>query len=91
MTVEKHDFGYHVWHFHKETATIHREDGPAMLTPNSQEWVKHNKYHREDGPARMFKINSEGDHFHCEWWFNGVLQHRALLSEQAFNQYWAQE
>ena len=50
------------WH---NNFNIHREDGPAIISPNGQEeWVINGKRHRVDGPA----ILSPGCN---EWWING--------------------
>lgn len=36
------------WYFNK---TLHREDGPAVIEPDSNAWWFNGKLHRTDGPA----------------------------------------
>lgn len=52
--------------YHNEEDQLHREDGPAMISPDGyQEWFINDKYHREDGPA----IITSDDY--KEYWLNG--------------------
>lgn len=53
----------------KDSFTLHREDGPAMLFPSKMEyWYNHGVQHRENGPA-MIDIQHEVR----RWYFNGKL------------------
>lgn len=76
---------------HSEGGKAHRENGPAILSETVQEWTKHNIYHRVDGPARLFKIAPNGKKFVAEWWFEGVFQVSAELTEDVFNTHWRNE
>ena len=60
-------FGYRVWQLEsKKPRYIHREDGPAVITPaGCKMWWVNNKRHRLDGPAVEFTAFDEE-----EWWIN---------------------
>jgi hypothetical protein len=65
----------------------HREDGPAIIKENEQEWYFDGKPHRADGPARMFKKTRV-----CEWWNleSGYLT-SAVIEQSVFDTYWRKE
>jgi len=51
---------------HYRNGKCHREDGPAVIYPDSyQIWYRNGLTHREDGPAVIFP-----DGFRA-WWLNG--------------------
>ena len=52
-----------------QNSVYHREDGPAVCYPYSQEWYFRGVIHRDNGPARMFR--KEDGSLICEWWING--------------------
>ena len=46
---------------------IHREDGPAVESPDgSKHWFLNDKLHREDGPAIEYANGCK------EWYLNGI-------------------
>ena len=58
-------FGTVMW-FAKNTTTLHREDGPAIIRQNgSMAWYINGKRHRIDGPAIIWEDDT------YEWWLNG--------------------
>lgn len=47
----------------------HREDGPAVIYPNGDQfWCRNDQLHREDGPA---VIRSDGTRY---WYLRGRIQ-----------------
>ena len=51
---------------------IHREDGPARINNEFEQWFRHGKLHREDGPAATYfddVLAANGSKF--EWWLDG--------------------
>jgi hypothetical protein len=52
-----------VW---RQFGTIHREDGPAIITDNYEQWSHFGKCHRTDGPAVMYKDGDMG------WYVKGA-------------------
>jgi hypothetical protein len=49
---------------------VHREDGPAMITPNGDKyWMMHDVQHRVDGPATELADGSK-------FWFVHGKRHR---------------
>jgi len=46
---------------------LHKEDGPAIITPLKKEWRQNGKLHRLDGPA-IIRDNGQ-----IEWYQNGKL------------------
>jgi hypothetical protein len=48
-----------------EMTILHREDGPAIESPNRTVWYKDNTIHRKDGPAVVDKFAGE------RWYLNG--------------------
>jgi hypothetical protein len=47
--------------FHDDEGRLHRDNGPAMIHHDGEEWWVHGQLHRETGPAW---IEPRG-----EWWF----------------------
>ena len=45
---------------------LHREDGPAEISCNTQSWWLNGKRHREDGPAMI-----KNELRYQSWWLNG--------------------
>lgn len=73
-TIETPD-GRKYYYYHDKG--FHRENGPAIVSPNINVWAINNKHHRDDGPAIVTPSYSE-------WYVNGV-RHRedgpAFVSE----------
>ena len=47
----------------------HREDGPAVIYPNGDQfWLRNDKLHREDGPAVVYSDGKK------HWYLDGRLQ-----------------
>lgn len=45
---------------------LHRDDGPALITPNgTQHWYRNGELHRDDGPAVVYPDGSR------DWYRNG--------------------
>ena len=47
---------------------IHRDNGPAITSPDGEEWYTDGKLHRLDGPAVISQKRGE------QFWINGVQQ-----------------
>lgn len=45
---------------------MHRIDGPAQITPDSQSWWYNGKLHRTDGPAAIYNDGWQGWYLHGE-------------------------
>lgn len=63
----------------------HREDGPAKINEDGEEWWWHGYLHREGGPA---KISSRGNNF---WYKKGALHREdgpAITRPEGYNEYW---
>lgn len=63
---------------------LHRVDGPAYITPDTQEWWVHGKLHRKDGPARMFRAHPIEGERHTEWWIDGKFVIGSQLDHKTF-------
>lgn len=68
---------------------IHREDGPAVISPNHQIWMIGGKVHREDGPA-FLNIKEKK----AIWYVNGVAvahadfkQNQSTINDNLFESY----
>jgi hypothetical protein len=61
----------------------HREDGPAIMKAEEQEWFFDGIPHRADGPARLFKKTRI-----CEWWNMGHFLTSAVIEQKVFDTYW---
>lgn len=82
---------------HTEGGVVHRTDGPAIITPYSQEWYVNGKPHREDGPAKLYAQHPQpkgevaqaanGKNI-AEWYFNGEYQTSAILDQPTFDSHW---
>lgn len=56
------------WTIYHKNGKIHRDDGPAMISPNGDKyWYKDGVVHRDDGPAIIY---SNRDIY---WYRNGKL------------------
>jgi hypothetical protein len=47
--------------------TYHREDGPAVITDNSEGWYRNGSLHRINGPASTYLDNQKN--IVCEYWY----------------------
>ena len=68
---------------------LHCDDGPAIITNNTEEWYKLGLKHRLDGYA--VKIE-QGEWIRLEWWQDGVL-HRdnnkpAVVDSNGIMEWW---
>lgn len=80
-----YDDGYGI-QIHTLNGVLHREDGPAVISPMHQEWYINGVLHREDGPARCFITHPAGGERIVEFWFNGVYTAQACeLDHCVFN------
>ena len=53
---------------------IHRENGPAMISPRASKWYKYGNLHRLDGPAVIRHSVNKFEPINpskYEWWVNG--------------------
>lgn len=82
--VYKDDNGIEI---HTVNGVLHREDGPAVISPTHQEWYLNGVLHRTDGPARMFHCAPSGHEKLCEWWFEGKYQANGCVDHDTFHQH----
>jgi uncharacterized protein (UPF0216 family) len=72
---------YGTKHWYNEDSKLHREDGPAVISKDgNQYWYRNGKCHREDGPAVIYKDGNQ------EWYLNGKeYTEDAYITIQFFN------
>lgn len=75
------------WLVYMKGGVVHREDGPAVISPIHQEWFVNGKHHRDNGPAVMHINHPISGKFICEWHFNGECKYVDTLDEETFNEY----
>ena len=68
-------------YYKKGTTIIHREDGPALITPKgSLHWIVNNISHRIDGPAKIYYNGDKA------WYISG--ERLSLEKETILNKWW---
>ena len=68
---------------HMLNGSLHRDDGPAIMREDHQEWYKNGLLHRDDGPARMF-IKTKV----VEYWTEGKFITSGLITDDKQFQKW---
>ena len=68
---------------HLVSGKFHREDGPAIVRADHQEWYQNGILHREDGPARMFLKTKV-----VEFWTEGKFITSGLITNDEQFQKW---
>ena len=63
--------------YYIERGHLHRDDGPAVINADYQEWYQHGQLDRRDGPARLFRKT----HI-VEFWFNGNFMMTGEITDQ---------
>jgi len=58
---------------------LHREDGPALVTPRCQEWWLHGQVHRVGGPAVVIRYFATDSVKCVGWWEHGQLHREGNL------------
>ena len=72
--------------YYNTEGKIHREDGPAVIDPNSGvQWLRNGIRHRDNGPAIIY---AGGD----EFWYNNGKLHRedgpAIIRSDGRKEWW---
>lgn len=77
-----------------EKGLLHRDNGPACITPTYKIWAVGGNYHRDNGPAIMYLDHPVIGKNFCQWWFINKTtnlpeyQSQATIDDATFQTHW---